>query len=84
MDRAEPMTDPITICGLSQEDRHTTRSLSVSAGASPVQTTSGTHGHASPFLQYKLSPDFDKLEEELRAFEGLRENVSCDLRRRDS
>ena len=91
MARAEPMTDPITIGGLSEEDQHKTRSLScllaqVLSGP-PLQLMmnvgeqNGLEARrllvraeqpvTESILQNKFSSGFDKLEEELRTFEGL-------------
>ena len=99
MDRAEPLTEPRTLTGLSEADRNLSRNLmfllaQVLTGpplqlmmnvgeqngseawrllVRSEQPVTGANRTAAmqAILQYKFSPCLDKLEEELRVFEGL-------------
>ena len=99
MDRAEPLTEPITLTGISEADRHLSRNLiflQAQVLTGPLlqlmmnvgeqngleawrllvrseQPVTGANRTAAmqAILQYRFSPGFDKLEEELRVFEGL-------------
>ena len=99
MDRAEPLTEPVTLSGNSEVDRNLSRNLMfllaqvLTGPPSQLMMNVGeqngleawrllvrseqpvTRGNRTAamqaILQYKFSPGFDKLEEELRVFEGL-------------